>query len=117
MPGSRTGSGSGNPEKPDRALVPDDNRGVYGQALAPGSTQDVPDPVRIQTVRIRIRIRVQFWACSISNERSWQARSESTTISRFSVDPENRKNRIFHFWQVVSQIKGLGKPVWNLQIR
>ena len=31
------------------------------------------------------------------------------------VDPENGKKRIFHFWQVVSQIKGLGKPVWNLQ--
>ena len=40
MPGSRTGSGSGNPEKPDRALVPDDNRGVYGQI----NLTDVPDP-------------------------------------------------------------------------
>ena len=30
-------------------------------------------------------------------------------------DPEIRKNRIFHFWHVVSQIEGLGKPVWNLQ--
>ena len=30
-------------------------------------------------------------------------------------DPEIRKNRIFHFWHVVSQIEGLGKPVRNLQ--
>ena len=54
-------------------------------------------------------------ACSISNWRSWQARSESARISGFldPVDPENVKNRISPFWQVeVSQIK---RSVWNLQ--
>ena len=69
------------------------------------NSPDVPDPVRIQTVRIRIR--VHFLACSISNERSLQARFKSAKISglREPVDPEpESKNRISYFLHVVPQI-------------
>ena len=56
-------------------------------------------------------------ANSISNKLFFQARLESAKISGFPEQPDLEiwKKQIFHFWHLVSQIEGLGKPVWNLQ--
>ena len=55
-----------------------------------------------------------------STASSWPSDDDpmEVTVPGPDPDPEIRKNRmknrIFHFWHVVSQIEGLGKPVWNL---
>ena len=51
----------------------------------------------------------------VSTASSWPSDDDPMDVTVPGPDPEIRKNRIFHFWHVVSQIEGLGKPVWNLQ--
>ena len=53
----------------------------------------------------------------VSTASSWPSDDDpmDATVPGPDPDPEIRKNRIFHFWHVVSQIEGLGKPVRNLQ--
>ena len=53
----------------------------------------------------------------VSTASSWPSDDDpmDATDRIRNPDPEIRKNRIFHFWHVVSQIEGLGKPVRNLQ--
>ena len=53
----------------------------------------------------------------VSTASSWPSDDDpmEVPVPGPDPDPEIRKNRIFHFWHVVSQIKGLGKPVRNLQ--
>ena len=53
----------------------------------------------------------------VSTASSWPSDDDpmEVPVPGPDPDPEIRKNRIFHFWHVVSQIEGLGKPVWNLQ--